>query len=142
VPYLLSDGTPSPGPYYLTIGDFNRDGKLDIISANNGNATVGIMLGTGTGAFNKMTFYPVGSGDIFANVGDINGDDREDITAVNGSGLAVLLSGQSETVSISNVAFYGCGTQSVTATYGGDGNYATSTSSPLTFTPAKKATAL
>ena len=37
-----------PGPYYLTIGDFNRDGKLDIISANNGNATVGVLLGTGT----------------------------------------------------------------------------------------------
>jgi hypothetical protein len=142
VPYLLSDGTPAPGPYYLTIGDFNRDGKLDIISANNGNATVGIMLGTGTGTFNTMTYYPVGSGDIFANVGDINGDDRLDITAVNGTGLAVLLSGQTETASISNVAFFGCGTQSVTATYGGDGNYATSTSSALTFTPAKENTAL
>jgi hypothetical protein len=142
VPYLLSDGTPAPGPYYLTIGDFNRDGKLDIISANNGNATVGIMLGTGTGTFAAMTYYPVGSGDIFANVGDINGDDRVDITAVNGTGLAVLLSGQSETASISNVAFYGCGTQSVTAAYGGDGNYASSTSSALTFTAAKQTTVL
>jgi hypothetical protein len=142
VPYLLSDGTPAPGPYYLTIGDFNRDGKLDIISANNGNATVGIMLGTGTGTFATMTYYPVGSGDIFANVGDINGDDRVDITAVNGTGLAVLLSGQSETASISNVAFYGCGTQSVTASYGGDGNYGSSTSSALTFTATKQTTAL
>jgi sugar lactone lactonase YvrE len=142
VPYLLTDGTPTPGPYYLTIGDFNRDGILDIISANNGNATVGIMLGTATGAFGAMTYYPVGSGDIFANVGDINGDDRVDITAVTGTGLAVLLSGQSETASISNVAFYGCGTQSVTATYGSDANYGSSTSAALTFTPAKKATAL
>jgi hypothetical protein len=141
-PYLLTDGTPTPGPYYLTVGDFNRDGKLDIISANNGNATVGIMLGTGTGTFGAMTYYPVGSGAIFANVGDINGDDRVDITAVTGTGLAVLLSGQSETASISNVAFYGCGTQSVTATYGSDGNYGSSTSSALTFTPAKHNTAL
>jgi hypothetical protein len=142
VPYLLSDGTPAPGPYYLTIGDFNRDGKLDLISANNGNATVGIMLGTGTGTFGAMTYYPVGSSDIFANVGDINGDDRVDITALTGTGLAVLLSGQSESASISNVAFFGCGAQSVTATYGGDGNYGSSTSSALTFTAAKQATAL
>ena len=113
VPYVQTDGTPAPGPYYLTIGDFNRDGKLDIISANNGNATVGILLGTGTGTFGTATYYPVGSGDIFANVGDINGDDRVDITAVTGTGLAVLLSGQAESASISNVAFFGCGTQSV-----------------------------
>ncbi len=142
VPYVLNDGTPNPAPYYLTIGDFNRDGKLDIISANNGNATAGIMLGTGTGTFGAMTYYPVGSGNIFGNVGDINGDDRVDITAVTSAGLSVLLSGQSETASISNVAFYGCGTQSVTATYGGDGNYGSSTSSALTFTPAKQTTAL
>jgi hypothetical protein len=142
VPYVQTDGTPAPGPYYLTIGDFNRDGNLDIISANNGNATVGILLGTGAGTFGAATYYPVGSGDIFATVGDINGDDRVDITAVTGTGLAVLLSGQSESAAISNVAFYGCGTQSVTATYGGDGNYGTSTSSASTFTAAKKTTAL
>ena len=142
VPYVQNDGTPNPWPYYLTIGDFNRDGKLDIISANNGNATVGVLLGTGTGTFGAATYYPAGSNTIFANVGDINGDDRVDITAVTATGLAVLLSGQTETASISNVAFYGCGTQSITATYGGDGNYGTSTSSALTFTPAKQTTGL
>jgi hypothetical protein len=142
VPYVLSDGAPAPGPYYLTIGDFDRNGKLDIISANNGNATVGVLLGTGTGTFGAATYYPVGSGAIFANVGDINGDDRVDITAVTAGGLAVLLSGQTETASISNVAFYGCGTQSVTATYGSDVNYGASTSAALTFTPAKHTTAL
>ncbi len=142
VQYVQTDGATATGPYYLTIGDFNRDGNLDIISANNGNATVGILLGTGTGTFGTTAYYPVGSGDIFANVGDINGDDRVDITAVTGTGLAVLLSGQSESASISNVAFYGCGAQSVTASYGGDGNYATSTSSASTFTPAKQTTGL
>jgi hypothetical protein len=142
VPYVLNDGTPASGPYYLTIGDFNRDGNLDIISANNGNATVGVLLGTGTGTFGAATYYQTGSNAIFANVGDINGDDRVDITAVTTNGLAVLLSGQSETAAISNVAFFGCNTQSVTATYGGDGNYGTSTSAALTFTPVKETTAL
>ena len=142
VPYVLNDGTPTSSPYYLTIGDFNRDGDLDIISANDGNATVAVLLGTGTGTFGAATYYQVGADAIFANVGDINGDDRVDITTVTSSGLSVLLSGQTETASISNVAFYGCNTQSVTATYGGDGNYGSSTSAASTFTPAKDNTAL
>ncbi len=142
VPLVQNDGTPNPAPYYLTIGDFNRDGKLDIISANKGNSTVGVLLGTGTGTFGAATYYPVDSGDIFANVGDINGDDRVDITAVTAGGLDVLLSGQTETAAISKVAFFGCSTQSVTATYGGDGNYGASTSAALTFTPVKETTAL
>jgi len=130
------------GPYYLTIGDFNRDGQPDIISANDGNTTVGVLLNSSTGTFEAATYYQVGAGAIFANVGDINGDDRVDLTAVTGKGLSVLLSGQSEQASISNVAFYGCGPQSVTATYEGDGNYESSTSSTLTFTPARQDTTL
>ena len=86
--YVQNDGTAASDPYYLTIGDFNRDGNLDIISANNGNATVGVLLGTGSGTFGAATYYQVGSGAIFANVGDINGDDRVDITAVTANGLS------------------------------------------------------
>jgi len=134
--------TMTSGPYYLTIGDFNRDGKTDIISANNGNTTVGLLLGNGAGGFGAPTYSTVGGGAIFATEGDINGDDQVDLTAVTDNGLSVLLSGQSEQASISNVAFYGCGTQSVTATYDGDGNYGQSTSSALTFTPVKQKTAL
>ena len=134
--------TMNSGPYYLTIGDFNRDGITDIISANNGNTTVGVLLGKGAGAFNAATYYTVGGGAIFATEGDINGDDQVDLTAVTDNGLSVLLSGQSEQASISNVAFFGCGSQSVTATYDGDGNYGLSTSSALTFTPATQNTTL
>jgi FG-GAP-like repeat/Bacterial Ig-like domain (group 3) len=151
---LLNKGTATPsfgtaakftmntGPYYLTIGDFNRDGRIDILSANNGNSTVGVMLGDGTGNFAAATYYSLGGGAIFANEGDINGDDQVDLTAVTANGLSVLLSGQSETASNSNVAFYGCSSQSVTAIYSGDGNYATSTSPVQTFTPTKQNTAL
>jgi FG-GAP-like repeat/Bacterial Ig-like domain (group 3) len=151
---LLNQGTATPafgsptkiamnsGPYYLTIGDFNRDGITDIISANNVNSTVGVLLGKGGGAFNAATYYTVAANAIFANEADINGDGQVDLTAVTDSGLSVLLSGQSEQASISNVAFYGCGAQSVNATYNGDGNYGSSTSSSLTFTPTTKATGL
>ena len=102
--------TMNGGPYYLTIGDFNRDGHLDIISANNGNNTVGVLLNNGDGTFGGATYYPVGAGSIFANAADINGDDRVDLTAVTGNGLSVLLSGEQATASNSNVAVNGCKT--------------------------------
>jgi hypothetical protein len=153
---LLNSGTATPsfaapvtypmagGPYYLTIGDFNRDGHLDIISANNANPNVGVLLNSATtpGTFGTPTFYPVSGGAIFANAADINGDDRVDLTAVSSDGLNVLLSGESETASISNVAVNGCTTQSVTATYGGDTNYGTSTSSASSLSPNNQATTL
>ncbi len=83
------------GPYYLTIGDFNRDGSPDIISANNGSNNVGVLLNAnnGNGTFGAATYYGVGAGSIFANAGDINGDDRVDLTAVTNNGLSVLLVG-------------------------------------------------
>lgn len=151
---LLNQGTATPGfgtaskftmtggPYYLMIGDFNRDGKLDVLSGNDSNSTVGVMLGNGAGSFAATTHYPVGGSAIFASSGDINGDDQVDLTAVTGSGLSVPLSGESEAASISNVAFFGCSSQSVTATYGGDGNYASSTSAAQSFTTSKKNTTL
>ena len=37
------------GPYYLTIGDFNRDGCPDIISANDGSNNVGVLLNAANG---------------------------------------------------------------------------------------------
>jgi hypothetical protein len=134
----------TPGPYYLTLGDFNRDGKLDIIAANNGTGAtaVGVLLGNGTGGFGTATYYQVGGGSYFANAADINGDDQVDLTAVTPTGVSVLLSGEAESATLSNLSFYGCGTQSITATYGGDGNYGSSTSSALPFTPGKKTTTL
>ena len=131
------------GPYYLTIGDFNRDGNPDIISAN-GSTSVGVLLGTATGTFQAATYYSLGTASIFATVGDINGDDRVDITAVTGNGLTVLLSGQSESASISNITINGCTTtpQNVVASYGGDSNYGSSTSAPQTFTANAEATKL
>jgi hypothetical protein len=129
-------------PYYLTIGDFNRDGHLDIISANANGSTVGVLLNKGTGTFSATTYYNVGANAIFANAADINGDDQVDLTAVTESGLSVLLSGQTESASIANVAFNGCGKQSATATYNGDGNYSASTSGTVSFNSTNATTGL
>ena len=128
------------GPYFLTVGDFNRDGNADIISAN-GSTSVGVLLGTAAGTFSRpliTVWEPL----HFATEGDINGDDRVDITAITGNGLSVLLSGQSESASIQqhhhqwmhdDTAIRG-------RQLGGDGNYGSSTSAPQTFTANKQTT--
>jgi FG-GAP-like repeat/Bacterial Ig-like domain (group 3) len=121
------------GPYYLTIGDFDRDGHLDIISANDGSNNVGVLLNNGDGTFGAATYYPVGGGSIFANAADINGDDRVDLTAVTGNGLSVLLSGESASASKANIAVAGCKTHALTATYNSDVNYAGSVSPKVNF---------
>ena len=38
-------------PRAIATGDFNDDGKTDLVSANNGNSTVSVMLGDGMGSF-------------------------------------------------------------------------------------------
>jgi hypothetical protein len=135
--------TMNSGPYYLTIGDFDRDGTPDIISANNSSNNVGVLIGNGDGTFANAAIYGVGgAGAIFANAGDINGDDRVDLTAVTGNGLSVLLSGQWETATLSNVTVAGCSVQALVATYGGDGNYGASTSPAVDITNAALATNL
>ena len=137
-----TSNTMNSGPYYLTIGDFDRNGHADIISANDGSNNVGVLIGKGDGTFANAAYYGVGAGSIFANVGDINGDDRIDLTAVTGNGLSVLLSGQAETATLSNVTVAGCSVQSLVATYGGDTNYAGSTSPGVNVTNATLATTL
>src|SRR3954447_11154135 len=48
----VTTGTNSD-PRAIATGDFNDDGKADLVSANNGNSTVSIMLGDGLGNFTQ-----------------------------------------------------------------------------------------
>lgn len=77
----------------VAVGDFNGDGKPDIVAANQ-DATVGILLGNGDGTFQSQQLVAAAPGYYCQSVavGDFNGDGKPDLavlclTAVPGPGI-------------------------------------------------------
>ncbi|CAF3824214.1 unnamed protein product [Rotaria sp. Silwood1] len=83
-PVTCSTGIDS-GPKAIAIGDFNNDGRLDIVVANTGWNNVGVFLGYGNGTFEDQITYSTRSdfSPRAVAVGDFNNDDRLDIAVAN-----------------------------------------------------------
>ena len=72
------------GPYSVAVGDFNRDGKLDLVVANYPSVfTVSVLLGNGDGTFQSQVTYPVGRQPISVAVADLNGDGQLDLAVAD-----------------------------------------------------------
>jgi hypothetical protein len=95
-------------PYAVALGDFNRDGKLDVVVVNNCGSsqycasigTISIFLGNGDGTFQSRVDYDVGWGPVSVAVGDFNGDGKLDLAVVNSCGSVSGCSSKHDTVSI------------------------------------------
>jgi hypothetical protein len=74
-----------PGqPISLKTGDFNGDGKLDLVAADELNDKVIVLLGNGSGGFGAPTTFTVnGSVPASVDVGDFNGDGKLDLVTAN-----------------------------------------------------------
>jgi hypothetical protein len=71
-------------PYSLAVGDFNNDSRLDIVVANFGINSVGVLLGYGNGSFASQIITSLGSSRPLAlAVGHFNKDNHLDIAVAN-----------------------------------------------------------
>ena len=80
-------------PYGVAVGDFNRDGTPDVVVANEGSSTVGILLGNSDGTFQTQQQYSAGNCPYGVAVADLNGDGKPDVIVTNlcGNSVSVLL---------------------------------------------------
>jgi hypothetical protein len=79
-----------PYPSSVAVGDFNGDGKLDLVVANQGSDTVGVLIGNGDGTFQPPVEYPA-AGTFSVAAGDLDGDGHVDFVAATKNGVSVYL---------------------------------------------------
>lgn len=70
-------------PENLVAGDFNGDGKMDVVTVNSNSNSISLLLGTGTGSFLAQLTFSVGNFPRSLAKGDFNNDGKPDIVTSN-----------------------------------------------------------
>jgi hypothetical protein len=84
-------------PAALATGDFNRDGNMDIVVANSGEASLSLLLGNGDSTFKSAGTIPVGSPPVSVASADFNGDGNPDVAvSLVGSAAVQVLFGNGD----------------------------------------------
>jgi hypothetical protein len=93
VPGLPAARLGQSHPVSMVVGDLNRDGKLDVVTANSGVNGVSVLLGKGDGTFGPSTEYAAGADSRVVALGDLDNDGAPDIVSANFSAdtIGVLL---------------------------------------------------
>jgi hypothetical protein len=80
-------------PYAAATGDFNGDGKLDVVIANGSSSSnqVTVLLGAGGGAFQPPTYFAAGYGMFAVAVADMDRDGYLDIVTANGADSSISI---------------------------------------------------
>jgi hypothetical protein len=110
-PVTVYAAGPASSPFDVAVADVNGDGRLDVVTANAGSHTVGVLLGTGTGSLGPVRTYSTGVGSQPRRlaVADVNGDGQLDVVTANtGDATAGVLLGTG-TGSLGTVLAYSAG---------------------------------
>jgi hypothetical protein len=88
-----ADFATGADPESVAVGDFNGDGKQDIVTANFLDDTVSLLLGDGHGGFGAHADFATGTHPESVAVGDFNNDGKLDLVTANyqGGNVSVLL---------------------------------------------------
>jgi hypothetical protein len=90
-------GTLSPslyGPAQVAVGDFNADGKPDVLVTETQWNAVTVLLNAGSGTFGAEQTSSVGADPAAVAVGDVSGDGKLDVVTTNTNGTVSVLLGQ------------------------------------------------
>jgi hypothetical protein len=87
VNYPTLEGSGSVTPNSLAVGDFNKDGKLDLAATNSNSMT--ILLGNGNGTFQAAVNYGAGMLPQSVVAADLNGDTADDLVVANYNGMGI-----------------------------------------------------
>ena len=83
---------PAGSPYVVTSGDFNGDGKADIVVGDVQHGDVVMLLGNGDGTLQAPLTYPLGAAPYYLNASDFNRDGKLDLATVKpyAAGISIL----------------------------------------------------
>jgi hypothetical protein len=94
---VISVAQSGNGASWPAVGDFNRDGKLDVASVNISANTVSVFLGNGDATFQPRIDYSVGTQPWYIIAADFNDDGNLDLAVANkGSNNVSILLGKGD----------------------------------------------
>ena len=123
--FTAASSSPSTGatPHGVAVGDFNGDGKADLVVANAQSTTVTILLGNGDGTFTAAANPPSpGTGQASVAVADFNGDGKADFVITTATSVQTFLGNGNGTFTAAASPAYGRGGWGiVVGDFNGDG---------------------
>src|SRR5215469_7949728 len=78
-----ADLTTGTEPRGIATGDFNGDGRPDLVVTNSTDNTISVLLGKVDGTFSPKVDYPTGNRPVSATIADFNQDGYLDLAVIN-----------------------------------------------------------